>query len=140
MNRHGPIIIIEDDLDDQFLFKEAFKRLDCKNNLIFFSDPLQALAHLNEKNIKPFLIMSDINMPKLNGFALRKQIQTNEELEKRCIPYLFFTSASDQQSVMDAYSMSVQGFFIKQDSIDQLEKTIKVIVDYWKCCLAPNDV
>ncbi|MBA2612185.1 MAG: response regulator [Bacteroidetes bacterium] len=140
MNRNGPVIIIEDDEDDQYLFEEAFKSLKYSNELLFFSEPLKALEYLTRKDITPFLIMSDINMPKLNGFELREKVRTNEALQNKCIPYLFFTTASDQKSVIDAYSMSVQGFFVKQNSSAELENTVRVIMDYWKRCIAPNDV
>ncbi|MBA3682576.1 MAG: response regulator [Bacteroidetes bacterium] len=140
MNVNGPVIIIEDDPDDQFLFAEAFKSLNYKNKLIFFINGDEAFEYLNRKDVVPFLIMSDINMPKISGFELRKQIQTNEALVTKCIPYLFFTTASDQKSVIDAYSMSVQGFFVKQNSVIELEKTLSVIMQYWVRCVAPNDV
>ncbi len=140
MNRTGPIVIIEDDQDDQYLFEEAFKHLNYANELLFFSDPQEALDYLNRKDVSPFLIMSDINMPKLNGFELRKKVHTDEELQNKCIPYLFFTTASDQKSVINAYSLAVQGFFVKQNSVSELEKTIRVIMEYWYRCVAPKDV
>ncbi len=139
MNSNGPIIIIEDDVDDQYLFTEVYERLGYKNEVIFFLDGEKALAYLNDSNVVPFLILSDINMPKLDGFGLRSQIQTNEQLEMKCIPYLFFSTAANQKDVVNAYSMSVQGFFTKKNSVSELEKTIKVIMDYWKRCIAPND-
>ncbi len=140
MNRNGPVIVIEDDDDDQYLFRDAFKKFNYENELFFFSDPEKALVYLTREDITPFLIMSDINMPKLSGLELRKKIQTNEQLQSKCIPYLFFTTASDQKSVINAYSMSVQGFFVKQNSAEELGKTISVIMEYWKRCIAPNDV
>ena len=140
MNRIGPIVIIEDDQDDQYLFEEAFKHLNYNNELLFFSDPQEALDYLNRKDVSPFLIMSDINMPKLNGFELRKKVHTDEELQNKCIPYLFFTTAADQKSVINAYSLAVQGFFVKQNSVAELEKTIRVIMEYWHRCVAPKDV
>ena len=77
-------------------------------------------------------------MPKLNGFELRSKIHTDAQLQVKCIPYLFFSTSSTQKAVVDAYSMSVQGFFLKQDTMEELEKTIKTIMDYWKRCVAPN--
>ncbi len=59
-------------------------------------------------------------------------------LQVKCIPYLFFSTASSQKEVVDAYSLSVQGFFIKQNSMEELEKTIAIIMEYWKRCVAPN--
>lgn len=140
MNRNGPVIIIEDDADDQALLVEVFNKLQYSNEIIFFLDSEEALEYLNQSTVSPFLILSDINMPKLDGFALRNKIYTNEQLKLKCIPYLFFSTSAAQKAVIDAYSMSVQGFFIKQNSMVQLEKTISVIMEYWKRCVAPNDV
>lgn len=78
-------------------------------------------------------------MPKLNGFALREKLKTDAKLSNKCIPYLFFSTAVDQKSVINAYSQSVQGFLIKPDSMTELEKTISAIMEYWRRCAAPND-
>ncbi|MCW3078170.1 MAG: response regulator, partial [Bacteroidetes bacterium] len=67
MNRNGPVIIIEDDADDQFLLGEVFKKLAYENEVKFFSDGELALEYLNRADVTPFLILSDINMPKLDG-------------------------------------------------------------------------
>jgi CheY-like chemotaxis protein len=80
MNKNGPILVIEDDEDDKEIILEVFKTLDYGNEIIFFYDGNEALEYLNNNpDLKPFLILSDINMPKLNGFALRDQVQNNED-------------------------------------------------------------
>jgi CheY-like chemotaxis protein len=139
VNKSGPIIIIEDDADDQDVLTEIFKKLNYPNKILFFFDGQQALDFINETSDSPFLILSDINMPKLNGFALREKLKTDEKLNIKCIPYLFFSTALNQKSVIDAYSLSVQGFFVKQNSMLELEKTIFSIMEYWRRCAAPND-
>lgn len=138
MNKNGPVVIIEDDPDDKEILQEVFKKLGYPNELLFFLNGEDALAFLNKTDKTPFLILSDINMPKLDGFALRQKIKTDTQLEIKCIPYLFFTTASNQKAVIDAYSMSVQGFFIKQNQQSEIEKTISVIMEYWMRCTSPN--
>lgn len=139
MNSNGPVIIIEDDIDDKEMLEEVFQKLKYTNKLIFFTDGEAALDFLNQSHIVPFLILSDINMPKLDGFALRNKIKMDAQLQIKCIPYLFFSTASSQKAVVDAYSLSVQGFFIKQYKMEELEKTIFVIMEYWSRCVAPNN-
>ena len=139
VNKSGPIIIIEDDNDDQEFLTEIFQKLNYPNKLLFFSDGQEALDHISICDDSPFLILSDINMPKLNGLALREKLKTDARLSNKCIPYLFFSTASDQKAVIDAYSQSVQGFFVKQNSMIELEKTIIAIMEYWRRCAAPND-
>ena len=139
MNKNGPIIVIEDDIDDQEILEEIFQKLGYINAIIFFSDGNLALEYLNRTDTQPFLILSDINMPKINGFELRNKVFTNEQLQSKCIPYLFFTTSATKKAVTDAYAMSVQGFFVKPPSMAGLESTIKKIVEYWQECIAPSE-
>ncbi len=68
MNSNGPVIIIEDDIDDKEILEEVFQKLGYPNELLFFEDGQAALDFLNNSHVIPFIILSDINMPKLNGF------------------------------------------------------------------------
>ena len=79
-------------------------------------------------------------MPKLNGIELRQQIHENEDIRVKTIPYLFFTTSAEQEAVIDAYSKSIQGFFIKPSSFDELKNTMKIIIEYWQKCESPNYV
>src|SRR5687768_5011661 len=88
-NKSGPIIIIEDDAEDQEILTGIFKNLNYPNKILFFFDGQEALDFINDSDDSPFLILSDINMPKLNGFALREKLKTDEKLNIKCIPYLF---------------------------------------------------
>jgi CheY-like chemotaxis protein len=138
MNKGGPIIIIEDDLDDQDILSDVFKELDCKNEIIFFSDGEKALEYLTITDVEPFIIFSDINMPKLSGIELRAKIHENEDLRLKSIPYLFFSTSAEQKHVVDAYSKSIQGFFVKPSDYDEIKEMIKTIVRYWETCVSPN--
>src|SRR6186713_24300 len=95
VNKNGPVIIIEDDADDQDFLTEIFKKLNYPNKILFFFDGEEALD---------FMILSDINLPKLNGFQLREKLKMDEKLNVKCIPYLFFSTAANQKAVIDAYS------------------------------------
>ena len=139
MNKSGPIIIIEDDMEDQQIMTGIFENLQYKNPLVFFADGEKALEYINRTDIQPFLILSDINMPRINGFELRNKIFNNEELQTKCIPYLFFTTGTHKRAVLEAYAMSVQGFFLKSPTIQGLENTVRKIVEYWQECIAPSN-
>ena len=140
MNKGGPIIIIEDDLDDQDILTEIFHELDYKNEIIFFKEGEKALEYLSDTTIEPFIIFSDINMPRLNGMELRAKVHENEDLRIKSIPYLFFSTSAEQQYVIDAYSKSIQGFFVKPKVYSEIKETIKTIVEYWQKCVSPNYV
>ena len=132
MNKNGPILIVEDDIDDQYMFAKVFVQLEYKNEIIFFSEGEKILEYLNNNKVEPFLIFSDIAMPKLNGMELREKLQESDDLRIRSIPYLFFTTGAPKKDITDAYSKSIQGFFIKPMTFSALEEKLKVIIDYWQ--------
>ena len=140
MNKGGPIIIIEDDLDDQEMFSDVFEHITCTNEIIFFADGQEALDFLTTTSIEPFIIFSDINMPKLSGLELRRKVHENEDLRLKSIPYLFFSTSAEQSHVVEAYSKSIQGFFVKPSDFSELKETISTIVHYWNKCVSPNYV
>ncbi len=139
MNKRGPIIVIEDDIDDQLILADVFKELNFKNEIRFFGEGDEALQYLKKADIHPFLILSDVNMPKINGFELRKMVHSTEGLSQKCIPYLFFTTSADSKAVIDAYTMSVQGYFVKPTNYAHLVRTIRLMIEYWRECYSPND-
>lgn len=140
MNKAGPIVMIEDDLDDQDIFRDVFSDLAFKNEIIFFKDGELALEYLIKTNEKPFIVFSDINMPKLSGMQLRAKIHENEDLRLKSIPYLFFSTTAEQENVVDAYSKSIQGFFVKPRNYNDIKETMKTIVEYWQKCVSPKYV
>lgn len=135
MNKTGPIIVIEDDEDDQQILKEVFNSLNYENEVILFEDGQTAYDYLLQTHVEPFLIISDINLPKMTGIELRDKVKNNEDLRLQCVPFLFITTGASRHGIIEAYSKSIQGFFVKPSSIVELENTIRKIVEYWKVCI-----
>lgn len=134
----GPIIIFEDDRDDIEVLKEVFKRLGVKRKLLFFDDAEALLSNLRMSPEPPFLILSDINVPGINGLELRKQIQEDEELREKSIPFVFLSTAATRKTVGRAYELTVQGYFKKQDNIEDIERQVRLILEYWTACEHPQ--
>jgi CheY-like chemotaxis protein len=139
MNKTGPIVILEDDIDDRELLAAAFAELKFENEIVYFGNGAEGLEYLKQESVYPFLILSDINMPLLDGFRLKEMVHTNDEISKKCIPYLFFTTSVGKKAVHDAYTMSAQGFFLKPDRYELLKDTLRTIVEYWQKCYSPNN-
>jgi len=138
MPKSGPIIIVEDDADDQELIREVFAELKIPNMLRFFNSCLDALDYLLTTIEKPFLIISDINLPAMSGFDFLKRIRENHSLQMKCIPFIFFTTASNNAMIQQAYQLPAQGFFIKPLTEGQLRGTLNAILEYWKISSIPQ--
>lgn len=138
MSLKGPIICVEDDIDDQFLIKQIIQGLDVPNKLVFFNNGVEALYYLETTHEQPFLILCDINMPRMNGFELRNEIFKSKTLRRKTIPFVFLTTAVNPEYLQMAYDTMVQGFYKKGSTYQALELQIKCIIDYWKHSLHPN--
>ena len=132
MNALGPIVVIEDDVDDQHMLVEVFEKLGYPNKVFYFADGNTALNFLSVGEMYPLFILADINMPKINGFEVLEKILSTEKLRAKNIHYLFFTTALDKHTIKTAHSLPMQGYFIKPNTQEKLQDMIKKIVDYWQ--------
>lgn len=138
MNKNGEIILIEDDIDDREIFTSIYSQLKYDNKLVIFEDGVTALHYLQQPDVYPFMIISDINMPRMGGFELRERIFSDEQLSSKCIPYIFLTTAHDENSVAQAYKLSIQGYFQKDSSFKAFKEKFRQIMDYWQNSLIPK--
>jgi len=145
MNLSGDIIIIEDDKEDREilleLFEEVLENNNYENKIVLISDSTTVIDYLRSAKDSPFLIISDINMPKLDGFKLRQQIFADQDLNDKCIPYVFLTTSGDNVDFMKkAYGLSIQGYFTKPNDFKEYQSLISDIVRYWKVAKIANRV
>ncbi|MDB5208473.1 MAG: histidine kinase [Flavisolibacter sp.] len=140
MSKQGPIILVEDDVDDREILMEIFESLNVNNSLKFFGDGQEVLDYLATTTDQPFIILTDVNLPKMRGTELLQRINENEYLRKKSIPFIFLTTSADGAAVQDAYDQMVQGFFQKEHRYEEVKNMIKLIIDYWMLCKHPNNV
>jgi CheY-like chemotaxis protein len=140
MKINAPIVIVDDDEDDHYFFRSFCKKSGITAELKFFFDGASALNYLKNTNEKTFIILCDINMPLMGGLNLRRLINSDERLRKQSIPFVFYSTAASPSQVREAYDLTVQGFFIKAQSLEESEYTLKLIFEYWAKSKHPNSV
>lgn len=133
----GPIIFLEDDADEQDILKEVIQRI-LPNDVRFFVDGESLLEYLKTTAEQPFLIISDVNVPILNGLEVKRIINSDDFLRRKSIPFVFLSTSAERQDVEDAYDQNSQGFFLKQNTMTGIEKHLRLIVDYWMHCRHTN--
>jgi CheY-like chemotaxis protein len=138
MSKGGPIVIVEDDKDERFLYKTALKDLKVQNELVFFENGKEAFDYLKNTSDNPFVIICDMNMPKMDGLDLRERIHENTYLRRKSTPFVFRTGTVTRKDLIKAYDLTVQGFFEKTHDYHKLERQLKIIIDYWMEGLEPN--
>ena len=139
MRKSTPIILVEDDPDDQELMQTIIRDLGMESEVKVFSMADDAYDYLNTTRDIPFIIFSDVNLPKMDGVQFKEKIDNNPVLRKKSIPFVFLTTTTNQKDVNHVYgNLSVQGFFQKPVGYKEAKELIRMILSYWHYCKHPN--
>jgi CheY-like chemotaxis protein len=139
MAKSGPIILIEDDPDDKEMLEHMLAELKVAQELKWFATCREALPYIRNTQDKPLLILCDVNLPGENGLRFKKDMDQDPVIRQKSIPFIFYSTAADQETVNTAYTeMTVQGFFRKESDYEQNKANIASIIDYWQRCKHPN--
>jgi CheY-like chemotaxis protein len=141
MSKKGPILLIEDDIEDQELTKEIISEVMKGHEVISFLTCDEALGYLldDANPVQPFLILSDVNLPKMTGVALKEKMDQHDRLRKKSIPFVFYSTSARAEDIDMAYEHRVQGYFLKDSTVKGMKETLKLIYNYWSRCKHPNN-
>lgn len=89
MNRE-PILIIDDDLDGSGIPAGSLERSELYKPVNFFSNPQEVINFLKQEKTIPFLIISNVNFGKMDGFEFKKKLLEDTYLNNKSIPFVFF--------------------------------------------------
>ena len=98
---------------------------------LLFNKSNEAFDYLNTIPTQPFFIVCDVNMPITNGLELRQKINENNALRNKLIPFLFWSTSGSESLVNKAYSLNIQGFFKKPNTINELKEMLWAVMIYW---------
>lgn len=139
MGRKNMILLVEDDLVDAMTVKRAMEDIGATEGLIHLVNGEEALDYLrSEINVLPFLILLDLNMPKMNGKEFLKIIKQDERLSR--IPVIVLTTSHDGKDVDDVFRSSVAGYMTKPLEYDLFAQKIKTIEEYWRINRLPGEM
>ena len=121
------ILLIDDDLDDAELFKEALAEADSTAFFEYQEDGKQALKTLSLQQVQlPDIIFLDINMPSISGWECLKALKADDELKE--IPVIMYSTSSHKREIGIAEELGAADFIIKPHDYNELkEKLINVI-------------
>jgi CheY-like chemotaxis protein len=139
MTKNGNILIIEDDADDKDILEEVIVSLGNTNQIVWKTNGADAFSYLSSSNEKMLLIFCDVNMPIMNGLELKRLIDADPVLRKKSIPFIFYSTAATQNAIEEAYTtLSIQGFFRKENDYHKTKSIVNTVLEYWKSCIHPN--
>ena len=124
--RSGAYLLIDDDFDDQEIFRIALHAADPWGDCIFANDGEHALHLLKNEPIHPLIIFIDINMPRMNGVDCLKEIKKLKRFAKT--PVYMISTAGNPTIIEECKKHGAIDYIIKSPSFAQLEKTLSEII------------
>jgi CheY-like chemotaxis protein len=129
------ILLVEDDEIDVKALRWAFDKLKIANPLVIARDGVEAWEMLQELP-RPYLVIADINMPRMNGIELLRKIRQSEHCRDSIV--FMLTTSNDEQDKIDAYDLNVAGYMLKSDMGTSFTRAIGLIENYWKVVEFPG--
>src|SRR5580765_4632691 len=132
------VLLVEDDLNDIFLVKRAFKIAQIENPLQVVTDGQEAVSYLKgegkyadrEMYPLPKLMVMDIKMPRRSGFEVLEWVKHNHGPLKR-IPIVIVSSSEAPADINRAYELGANAYMVKPVDFRAVEHLFQSITQYW---------
>jgi len=132
-----PVLLLEDDTVDAMTVKRAMKDLNVVNSLVRVVNGEEALKYLQDSaNVKPCVILLDLNMPRMNGVEFLKIVKTDPQLMG--IPVVVLTTSKADQDKADCFNLSVAGYIVKPVNYQGFLDAIRILDLYWTLSEMPG--
>lgn len=128
------ILLVEDDELDVIAIQRAFKKSKVANPLIHASNGVEAINLLRgsgcEKLERPYLILLDLNMPRMNGIEFLQELRSDPHLRDSLVFVL--TTSDDDKDIMRAYDNVIAGYMVKAKAGEDFLQLINMLDHYWR--------
>ena len=116
----------------QCMFNRTLQSVNSPIILQCITDGLQAYQMFTPQNVlqnPPNMIILDINLPRINGLQILKQIKQHPIY--KTIPVIVLTTSKRQSQIKMAYGFNATTYFAKPHKPQEFKQLIKYINGYW---------
>ena len=128
----SPILLIEDNPDDEALTRRAFDRSGIANDLTVVRDGQEALDYLfgnGSPPVIPALILLDLKLPKVDGLEVLKQIRAHDHT--KLIPVVILTSSREETDLVAGYGSGANSYVRKPVDFKDFAESVRQLGLYW---------
>ncbi len=132
-----PILLVEDNADDELLATRAFRKNRILNDVIVARDGVEALDYLfatgkyagRDMSIRPQVVLLDLNIPRVNGLDVLRKIRADERT--RSLAVVVLTSSKEEEDILRSYALGANAYVRKPVDFDQFNEAIKTLGLFW---------
>jgi two-component system response regulator len=139
------VLLVEDNLDDAELTTRELIKNNLANNLFHLKDGAEALdfifakgkyAGIRDIRYPPKIILLDIQMPKINGIEVLREIKSNELT--KATPVIMLTSSKEDPDIQKCYKLGANSYIVKPVNFEGFTQAIKNLGFYWLLLNQPH--
>jgi CheY-like chemotaxis protein len=131
------ILLVEDNPDDEALAIRALKRHHVGNEIVVAHDGVEALEYLfgtgsyegRDVGLKPSVILLDLKLPRIDGLEVLRRLR--EDDRTKLLPVVVLTTSSEEQDLLDSYSLGCNSYIRKPVDFIQFSEAIRQLGMYW---------
>jgi two-component system response regulator len=132
-----PILLVEDNRDDEALALRAFRNSGVKNDVVVVRDGVEALDYLFAKGQyanrnpagHPAVVLLDLKLPKLNGLEVLKEIRANPNTRR--LPVVILTSSKEDRDLIESYNLGANSYVRKPVDFNEFAEAVSKLGVYW---------
>jgi two-component system response regulator len=132
-----PILLVEDNPDDEALTVRAFRKNNVSNDVVVVRDGAEALDYLfatgrhagRPQSALPQVVLLDLKLPKMDGLEVLRRIRADERT--RLLPVVILTSSKEERDLVDGYRFGCNSYVRKPVDFDEFIEAARQLGLYW---------
>ena len=129
------ILLVDDDDIDAEAVRRALKKYKIANPVRWVSNGIEALRALRgqseqESLPRPYLVLLDLNMPRMNGLEFLETLRADEDLKDSIVFVL--TGSDATRDKIQAYRLNVAGYLVKSRVGEDFVNLVHMLNHYWR--------
>jgi CheY-like chemotaxis protein len=134
------ILLVEDDDGDAKAVLRTFRKARIANPIVRALDGIEAMEILRGSDQQPrlespYLLLVDLNMPRMDGIQLVKAIREDPDLQETVI--FMLTTSNRAEDKHAAYSLNVTGYILKEKAGEDFLRLFSLVDSYWRIVEMP---
>jgi CheY-like chemotaxis protein len=132
-----PILLVEDNPDDEALTLRAFRKNNITNEIIVARDGVEALDYLFAAGAyaglsadrMPQVVLLDLKLPRIDGLEVLRRIRADERT--KLLPVVVLTSSKEEQDLVESYRIGANSYVRKPVNFDEFMEAARQLGMYW---------
>jgi CheY-like chemotaxis protein len=142
----SPILLIEDNSDDEALTLRALKKNYIKNEIVVARDGVEALDYLfaigahvgRDQSVVPQVVLLDLKLPRVDGLEVLRQMRAYART--RLLPVVVLTSSNEESDRIASYGLGANSYVRKPVDFNHFAEAVRQLGLYWLILNVPAPV